>query len=143
MTYEYACTSCSHEWEAEQSIKEEPLKECPACHAQTARRQISRGVGFILKGGGWYSDLYSSGSNKTEGSADKAAEGKPGDAEAKPKGDSSSSKADTGSSKSDTGASKADTGASKADTGSSKSDTGSSKSDTGASTSSTKSSAAA
>ncbi len=63
-TYEYACTTCAHQWEFEQSIKDDPLKECPSCHAQTARRQISRGTGFILKGGGWYSDLYSSTGNK-------------------------------------------------------------------------------
>ena len=31
-TYEYACTSCHHEWEQEQSIKEDPIKECPQCH---------------------------------------------------------------------------------------------------------------
>lgn len=68
-TYEYACSSCAHEWEAEQSIKDAPLTECPACHAATARRQISRGAGFILKGGGWYSDLYSSTSNKGGGSS--------------------------------------------------------------------------
>ncbi|TKD05254.1 zinc ribbon domain-containing protein [Polyangium fumosum] len=64
-TYEYACTSCAHEWETEQSIREDPLKECPSCHAETARRQISRGTGFILKGGGWYADLYSSSNNKS------------------------------------------------------------------------------
>ena len=64
-TYEYACSACEHEWEHEQSIKDEPLKECPKCHEQTARRQISRGGGFILKGGGWYSDLYASSSNKS------------------------------------------------------------------------------
>lgn len=63
-TYEYACTSCNNEWEAEQSIKDAPLTECPRCHEATARRQISRGTGFILKGGGWYSDLYASSSNK-------------------------------------------------------------------------------
>ncbi|MRG96056.1 zinc ribbon domain-containing protein [Polyangium spumosum] len=63
-TYEYACTSCTHEWETEQSIREDPLKECPSCHKETARRQISRGTGFILKGGGWYADLYSSSGNK-------------------------------------------------------------------------------
>src|SRR6185503_5619004 len=68
-TYEYTCSSCRHEWEFEQSIKESPLTECPACHAQTARRQISRGTGFILKGGGWYSDLYSSASNKPAAAA--------------------------------------------------------------------------
>lgn len=63
-TYEYACSSCAHEWEAEQSIKEDALKDCPSCNQPTAKRQISRGTGFILKGGGWYADLYASGSNK-------------------------------------------------------------------------------
>jgi putative FmdB family regulatory protein len=63
-TYEYACSSCHHEWEFEQSIKDAPLTECPSCHQEAARRQISRGTGFILKGSGWYSDLYSSSSNK-------------------------------------------------------------------------------
>ena len=32
-TYEYACASCKHEWELEQSIKEDPITECPSCHA--------------------------------------------------------------------------------------------------------------
>lgn len=63
-TYEYLCTSCGHEWEFEQSIKDAPQKICQKCNNETARRQISKGVGFILKGGGWYSDLYSSTSNK-------------------------------------------------------------------------------
>ena len=66
-TYEYACSSCKHEWELEQSIKEDAITECPSCHDATAKRQISRGGGFILKGGGWYADLYSSGSNKPSG----------------------------------------------------------------------------
>lgn len=70
-TYEYACSSCAHEWEAEQSIKADALTECPRCHAATARRQISRGAGFILKGGGWASDNYGTSSNK----ADKADKG--------------------------------------------------------------------
>jgi putative FmdB family regulatory protein len=60
MTYEYLCKACNHQWEADQSIKEAPLKICPHCGAEQAQRQISRSGGFILKGGGWYSDLYSS-----------------------------------------------------------------------------------
>ena len=60
MTYEYACTACGHAWEAEQSISAPPLTECPSCHQAHAKRQISGGAGFILKGGGWYADLYSS-----------------------------------------------------------------------------------
>ncbi len=77
-TYEYACTACNNEWEFEQSIKDDPIKECPKCHEQTARRQISRGTGFILKGSGWYSDLYSSSSNtKPTGGDDKPSGTKP------------------------------------------------------------------
>lgn len=60
MTYDYVCTACAHAWEAEQRISEPALTECPECHQATAKRQISGGQGFILKGGGWYSDLYSS-----------------------------------------------------------------------------------
>lgn len=60
MTYEYVCGACGHEWEAQQSIKDAPLRDCPSCGQGEARRQISRGAGFILKGGGWYSDLYAS-----------------------------------------------------------------------------------
>src|SRR5450755_2023416 len=60
MTYEYVCTECSHAWEAEQSISAAPLKTCPSCGTEHAKRQISRGAGFILKGGGWYADGYGS-----------------------------------------------------------------------------------
>jgi putative FmdB family regulatory protein len=74
-TYEYACSSCQHEWELEQSIKEDAITECPACRGPTAKRQISRGTGFILKGGGWYADLYSSSSNAKPDA--KPADGKP------------------------------------------------------------------
>jgi putative FmdB family regulatory protein len=75
-TYEYACSSCQHEWEFEQSIKDAALTECPACHQATAKRQISRGTGFILKGSGWYADLYSSSSN-SKPSGDKPSSDKP------------------------------------------------------------------
>ena len=47
--------------------------ECPSCRKSTARRQISRGTGFILKGGGWYADLYSSNKPKSEGGEAKPA----------------------------------------------------------------------
>lgn len=59
-TYEYACRKCGHEWEATQSIKDDPLEVCPKCGRSAAERQISAGTNFILKGGGWFADLYSS-----------------------------------------------------------------------------------
>jgi putative FmdB family regulatory protein len=89
-TYEYACSTCKHEWELEQSIKENAATECPSCHEQTAKRQISRGGGFILKGGGWYADLYSSSGNKP-------AEGKPAEGDTKSSGSDAKPSGSTGS----------------------------------------------
>jgi putative FmdB family regulatory protein len=65
-TYEYVCEGCGNAWEAVQSIKDNPLKKCPSCGKLKAKRQISAGSGFILKGGGWYSDLYGSAKKTTE-----------------------------------------------------------------------------
>jgi putative FmdB family regulatory protein len=68
-TYEYGCTECGSEWEEVQRITAPPIEVCPKCGKSSAHRLISAGTGFILKGGGWYSDLYSSAkpaSNKAE-----------------------------------------------------------------------------
>ena len=57
-TYEYRCENCSHEWEVFQSMKDDPVTDCPSCAEPKAKRQISAGTGFILKGGRWYADGY-------------------------------------------------------------------------------------
>ena len=62
-TYEYACDACGHQWEQFQRITEDPVRDCPKCGRPEARRLISQG-NFILKGGGWYADLYSGPSNR-------------------------------------------------------------------------------
>jgi putative FmdB family regulatory protein len=93
-TYEYVCKACNHEFEKEQRISDAPLKTCPQCKAKQAKRLISR-TSFHLKGGGWYSDLYSSTGKK---SAKKEGESKPAAESAK--SDSGSS---TGSGGSDSG----------------------------------------
>jgi putative FmdB family regulatory protein len=64
--YEYLCKACGHEFEREQRISEDPIKKCPGCGALKAVRQISR-TSFVLKGGGWYSDLYGSKPAKSGG----------------------------------------------------------------------------
>jgi putative FmdB family regulatory protein len=57
--YEYQCSACKHEFEREQRISEDPIKKCPKCGKQKVKRLISR-TSFVLKGGGWYGDLYGS-----------------------------------------------------------------------------------
>jgi putative FmdB family regulatory protein len=59
-TYSYACDACGHQFEKEQRITEDPIKKCPKCGKSKARRMIAGSGGFILKGGGWCADLYSS-----------------------------------------------------------------------------------
>jgi putative FmdB family regulatory protein len=71
-TYEYRCGKCGHEFEREQRITEEPLKRCPSCRAGSVKRLISA-TSFVLKGGGWYSDLYASPKAKSDAGADKDA----------------------------------------------------------------------
>ncbi|MGB3051830.1 MAG: zinc ribbon domain-containing protein [Polyangiales bacterium] len=63
-TYDYSCDNCGHAFERVQRITEDPVKKCPKCGKLKARRMIGGG-GFILKGGGWESDLYSGPSNRS------------------------------------------------------------------------------
>ncbi len=96
-TYEYVCDACGHQWEAVQSIKEDPLKKCPSCKKLKAKRQISAGTGFILKGGGWYSDLYATpaakGAKKDDAGATEKVETSSADTSDKPKTTTTTTKA--------------------------------------------------
>jgi putative FmdB family regulatory protein len=98
-TYEYACGACAHQWEEVQRITENPIEVCPKCGKPAAHRLISAGTNFILKGGGWYSDLYSSpkqsgsGDKPTDAKAPEKTEAKGATSEAKSGTDSSSSTA--------------------------------------------------
>jgi putative FmdB family regulatory protein len=84
--YEYACEKCESEFEVEQRITDGPIKSCPRCKSKKVKRLISK-TSFVLKGGGWYSDLYSSPGAKDDKAA-KAESG--GDKAASSSGDSKS-----------------------------------------------------
>ncbi|WP_242346937.1 FmdB family zinc ribbon protein [Anaeromyxobacter terrae] len=56
--YEYVCEACGRLTEVMQRMTD-PAPACPECGAPKLARLISR-TSFQLKGGGWYSDLYSS-----------------------------------------------------------------------------------
>lgn len=57
MIYEYSCEACEHEFEAHQSIKDEPLKKCPKCNKDKLKKLISLST-FVLKGNCWERDGY-------------------------------------------------------------------------------------
>ncbi len=92
-TYEYECKACSKQFETEQRITEPALKKCPKCGKMKLQRLIGTG-NFILKGGGWYADLYSSpkpSAREGESSAPKKNEKKPKDNSDKKSSDQKSS----------------------------------------------------
>ena len=88
-TYEYVCKACDFEFERDQRISDAPVQTCPKCKAKKVKRLISR-TSFHLKGGGWYSDLYSKPKDggKSEGDAKSEAKSEPasgGEPKAEPK----------------------------------------------------------
>ena len=56
--YEYECRKCKRTFEYMQSLSDAPRKKCERCGGKLDKRISS--TGFILKGGGWYKDLYAS-----------------------------------------------------------------------------------
>ena len=80
-TYEYVCTQCDHEMEAFQSMKDEPLKKCPACKKPKLKRKVGGGAGLIFKGSGFYITDYK---KKSGGSAAGEAKSPAKSSESKP-----------------------------------------------------------
>ncbi len=64
-TYEYQCEACGKKFELFQSITAKPIKKCPNCGKNSARRLISAGGGIIFKGSGFYETDYRSEGYKT------------------------------------------------------------------------------
>lgn len=57
-TYDYQCEACNHEWELFQSMNDSPVKRCPKCKKQKAKRLLGLGAGLIFKGTGFYETDY-------------------------------------------------------------------------------------
>jgi putative FmdB family regulatory protein len=88
-TYEYRCTACKHEFEQFQSMKDKPLRTCPACKKAKLERLIGTGGAIIFKGSGFYQTDYRSEGYKKAADADKPAdksgENKPAETKAESK----------------------------------------------------------
>jgi len=72
-TYEYECTTCGHQFEVVQSMKDDRLTDCPqpGCPGPV-HRKIGRGAGIIFKGSGFYQTDYRSDSYKAAAKQDSA-----------------------------------------------------------------------
>ena len=62
--YEYECSQCHQVSDALQKVNDPPPETCPHCGARSALSRLVSRTSFVLKGGGWYADLYSSGKSK-------------------------------------------------------------------------------
>jgi putative FmdB family regulatory protein len=88
-TYEYACTTCGHRFDAVQRFTDEALTECPECGGPL--RKVYGAVGIVLKGSGFY---------KTDSRAAAGANGSNGKGSSRSEssaGESSGSSSDSGS----------------------------------------------
>ena len=56
--YEYQCSQCGKTIDVLQKIDDPAPSTCAECGAESSlKRKVSR-TSFVLKGGGWYADLY-------------------------------------------------------------------------------------
>ena len=69
-TYDYKCADCGHVFEEFQSMKADPLKDCPECGKPSLKRLMAGGAGMIFKGSGFYlTDYAKSGTSSSKGSS--------------------------------------------------------------------------
>ena len=120
--YEYECEN-KHRFEKWQSMKDDPIKECPECG--TSVRKILHPAGIIFKGSGWYitdsrkSESASTGDSKSSKGESKS-ESKSEAGESKSEGKSEAKNESSGESKSEgksdsKGETKSSSGASSSD----------------------------
>jgi putative FmdB family regulatory protein len=77
--YAYRCESCGHAKDVLQKMSDAVLTTCPACGAESFKKQVTA-AGFQLKGSGWYVTDFKGGS----GGAGAAAAGAAGETAASP-----------------------------------------------------------
>jgi putative FmdB family regulatory protein len=94
-TYDYICDNCGHEFEAFESIKADPQKDCPECQTPKLRRKIGAGAAILFKGSGFYQTDYRSESYKKAAKAEKSS--------SEPSGGSKGESSKTDAPKSDSG----------------------------------------
>jgi putative FmdB family regulatory protein len=68
--YAFVCGSCGHEFERLQRLSDADPTQCPECHAEQVRRQLTA-PSFRLAGAGWYETDFKKDGDKKRNLADK------------------------------------------------------------------------
>lgn len=76
-TYEYECRACSHTFEAEQRIVEDPMTDCPSCGQENSLKRLVQPAAIHFRGSGFYVTDYASKPNN--GKSDDSNQGCTGD----------------------------------------------------------------
>jgi putative FmdB family regulatory protein len=71
--YEYECSQCHQTSDALQKVNDPPPETCPKCSARNTLSRLLSRTSFVLRGGGWYADLYASSKPKSDGGESKPA----------------------------------------------------------------------
>ena len=74
--YAYRCEACGHAKDVLQKISDPLLTLCPACGAESFKKQVTA-AGFQLKGSGWYVTDFRNGSGGGAPSDKNAGDSKP------------------------------------------------------------------
>ena len=91
-TYEYHCEKCGQNFDAFQSMRDQPYKECPKdlCRLPEwghgkVKRLLGTGAGLIFKGSGFYTTDYRSDSYKAAAKKESPGSSSGGEKSAGPK----------------------------------------------------------
>src|SRR5260370_30489931 len=83
-TYKYACLKCGEHFDAFQSMRDEPFRECPKhlcrlekCGHGKVKRLLGKGAGISFKASGLYTTDYRSASYKESAKKETPSSGQP------------------------------------------------------------------
>lgn len=68
--YAFECAQCGHQFDRLQKIADPDPTTCPACAAESVRRQVTA-PSFRLAGGGWYETDFKKDGDRKRNLADK------------------------------------------------------------------------
>lgn len=83
--YEYVCDKCGKLNDVLQKMNDPPPERCAGCGTKGKLTKVVSRSSFVLRGGGWYSDLYSSAKKDSKSETSKEGDNAPPKADATPK----------------------------------------------------------